>query len=297
VAIDLLTTNPLERSWSLNEVMLAGGVLPVATGVVLKDVPATLWRNKAKVIKGAVVPLAQFARSTSTGDTFEESLGVDESVGQLISAGRALDVASKAQGRGSYALRRAKDLGHAAGTLTTLGKTIAKPTRKGVAKTAGRLVSTPVRLGTATVDTFKTVGKGLGKGLAADAVGTAAAGATVVGLAELGLLNQFGGDTESASRHARDFATTEVMGVTVPETDPVAAVAKTAGAFQDLSEANQERGHHGSSFVDHGKFVHDEISEELGDGVFGHAVGGTAGVIVGGVTAVGQAGGWLLEAL
>lgn len=297
MATDLLTNLLPERNWSPAEAQLAAAVVPVATGIILKDAPRTLWRNRGKVAKGMVAPTAQYLRATGTGETFEDSLGVDDSIGEILSGVRTLDAASQVQGRGSYALRRARDVAAAGKGAADIVGTVVKPTRKGVVSTVKKVASAPVRVGAATADTLKTLGKGIGTGLAADAAGTALAGAAVLAAAEGGLLNQFGGNTESSVKHAKDFMTTEVFGVTVPETDPVAAVAKSAGAFQDLSASNQELGRHGSSAYDHGRFVADEISEELGGGVVGTAVGGTAGVLVGGVTAGGQALTWLGEVL
>lgn len=263
--------------------MLVGGGIPVVARAAVKLVPHVLANPGTYTALAA--PVAGYLRSQNTNEEMMD-MGYADGVGSGLSAARLIDAASMTQGRGSWAARRLNDAWGVAVDAKKFAHGIAIPSRRTVLPAALAPIKTTGRIGAAAVDTLLTTTKGLGKGLAADAAGTLIAGAVLESAAHLGALNQFGTTTEQAKKHVRDFTTTEVMGVTVPNVDPVLAVAKTGDAFVRLSDKMQEEGNHGASAYEHGKFVSDEISEELGGGIPATVAGAAAGVLVGSVVGV-----------
>lgn len=297
--------NPLSQDdLPLNSALMMVGAVPATGAVVFKHSPQILaFLAKQPAFIGGVARAAGpgllstlIARNTH-GEA--EARGQDGTTAGLASTALQLELGSISRGntvlpKGPSQLAKA-GRGGAAMTrhMRDIASAVAKPSRAKVVKA----VVAPVKIvGTAGkgVAGLAKAGKGLGRGLGIEAAGTALGGAALQTLSRTGVLEDtfdlLGADIsqEDIQRHVDDFTTTEIGGVTVPNVDPVNSVLKTTGAIQDLHDVNQERGYHDDDAYSTGKFVHDEISEELGGGIIGHAVGGTAGVIVGGVTGAGN---------
>jgi len=99
-------------------------------------------------------------------------------------------------------------------------------------------------------------------------------------------LTGFGASREQTAAHVKDFSRLHLTeSVSIPNIDPVTSVLRTVEAFEDLSEANQERGHHGDKFLDKaifaGKEIGEKISDETGSQILGVGAGLADGTVVG----------------
>uniref|UniRef100_A0A2V0RJ65 Uncharacterized protein n=1 Tax=viral metagenome TaxID=1070528 RepID=A0A2V0RJ65_9ZZZZ len=297
--------NPLSNDdLPLNAALAMVGAVPATAVAVYRHSPALiafLMKQPAFLSHVAKAAGPGFLSTLVARNTYgeAEARGQDGFTAGLASTAAQLELGSVSTGntvlpKGPSQLAKA-GRGGAAMTrhMRDIASAVAKPTRGAVIKA----VKAPVKIGAGAVKGvagLANAGKGLGRGLGIEAAGTALGGAVLQGLSRTGVLEDtfdaLGADIsqEDIQRHVDDFTTTEIGGVTVPNVDPINSVLKTTGAIQDLHDVNQDRGYHGDDAYSTGKFVHDEISEELGDGIIGHAVGGTAGLVVGGVTGAGN---------
>lgn len=281
------------------------GALPTAIVVTAKEAPSIakfLASKPAYVAKmgkalGPGIAAGLVAHNTAAD---AEQRGQDYTGAGVLSTLGQLEAGQLSEGKPSLTGKAVGGTAKIADTVADIGRAVRKPTRKGVLKAA----TAAPRVGTALAKGGYQLAKAapsIAKGMGLEAVGTVIGSGSLVALSETGALkglyDSIGADIsqEDIDRHVKDFVTTEVGGVDVPNIDPINSVLKTTGAIQDLHEVNQERGYHGDDALSTGRFVRDEISDELGGGIIGDTVGTGAGLIVGGVTGVGNVAGKVLD--
>jgi len=281
----------------LPEALLLVGAIPAAVSVLIKKGPqvARAVAGVKGLAPGMAVALApavgSYLMTQQTGREFEEA-GYSENTGKTASALTALELgnlAADSPSTTSLLGKRGKDI---AGSLGDAVTSVVKPSKSAAIKGL-KSVPNVVRHTLGGVLDLAKGAKNIGKGLAVEAAGTALAGVTLETLAATGamkgILDKAGSDIsqEDIDRHTRDFTTTEVAGVTIPNLDPVTSVMKGTGAVTNLARENVKKGLHDDTSSGVANFVATEISEELGGGIVGGVVGGVAGGVTGGVHAVG----------
>jgi len=282
----------------LPEALLLVGAIPAVGNVLLKKGPQVV---KAVLgVKGmgpgmavALAPaVGTYIMASNTGREFEEA-GHSRTAGTTASTLTTLELGNVATDSPSTTKAIGGRVKNIVGSVGDAIVSVVKPNRKAAIQGLKSVPNVVRHAGGAVLDLHKGA-KNVGKGLVAEAAGTALAGVTLETLAHTGamkgILDKAGADIsqDDIEKHTRDFSTTEILGETVPNLDPVTSVMKSQGAVENLYDVNVTKGLHGDTSTDVGKFVATEISEELGGGLVAQGVGAVAGSVTGGVHAAGQ---------
>lgn len=291
---------------TMSKLILLLGTGPTIVKSTIPHIPGALKKAlQSKTFYRGIAPgVASYVITNETEQAAQEAgwdAGVATDVSHLTRLEVGADAARRMGDRGATGLiKPLTDAGRSVASAglqaaKTIGSAVAKPSRPAVLKAAAAIPLNAVKAGGGLtkhgVKAIKSL-KHIGPGIVFEAVGTALGGAVLEGLAASGALSELLDiPQEDVERHVRDFTTTEIAGVTVPNVDPVSSVIKAGGAIEDLHDVNVERGVHEEGVLGSAEFVYDEVSdhvsESLGGGWAADATGAVVGGTAGAITAVG----------